>query len=157
MKKHKETIWYLRGITAALVFIGVAVLVSSCGSGGSTGAAGAQGVAGPQGADGEAGPTGAPGQKGDTGDVGPTGPQGPQGVAGAPGTVVTQVQFCPGYVTIYPSTFPEFGLCISSHLYAVYWDKKNAWLAEVVPGYYASTSTSAPCNFHVASSCEVTL
>lgn len=153
MKKHKEVIWYLRGIVAALVFIGVAILASSCGGL----PKGDTGVAGVQGADGEAGPTGAPGQKGDTGDVGPTGPQGPQGDAGAPGTVVTQVQFCPGYVTTYPSTFPEFGLCISSHLYAVYWDKHNAWLAEVMPGYYASTSTNAPCNFHVAASCQVSL
>jgi hypothetical protein len=72
------------------------------------------------------------------------------------GTVVTPVQFCSGYTTIYPSSFPEFGFLINGSIYAVYWDGKNAWLAQVVPGYYASTSTSAPCNFTVNSNGTIT-
>jgi hypothetical protein len=66
------------------------------------------------------------------------------------------VQFCTGYTTTYPSVFPEFGFCINSQIYAVYWDGKNAWEGEIVPGYYDSTSTSAPCDFTVSAGCEVT-
>lgn len=84
------------------------------------------------------------------------GAPGQQGQQGLPGTATTAVQFCPGYTTTYPSSFPEFGFCSQGSIYAVYWDGHNAWLAEVVPGYYASTSTSAPCNFHVAANCVVT-
>lgn len=68
---------------------------------------------------------------------------------------VTMVQFCPGYTTTYPSTFPEFGICISGNIYAVYWDSSNSWLSEVVPGQYLSTSTSAPCTFTVLSNCQI--
>jgi hypothetical protein len=62
---------------------------------------------------------------------------------------LTTVQFCPNYTVKYPSTFPEFGIVIDNTIYAVYWDGTNAWLTEVPPGNYASTSTSAPCNFTV--------
>ena len=82
--------------------------------------------------------------------------QGPQGLPGANGSTVTMVQFCPSYNTSYPSIFPEFGMCINDILYATYWDGKNAWTAEVVPGYYESTSTSAPCNFTVSANCVIT-
>lgn len=72
---------------------------------------------------------------------------------------VTTVSFCSSsgnnVVTNYPVTFPEYGICIDSILYAVYWDGKSAWLAEIVPGYYASTSTSAPCNFTVLADCKL--
>jgi hypothetical protein len=84
-----------------------------------------------------------------TGAQGATGATGAQGIAGTNSTPVSTVQFCKGYQTNYPGTFPEFGLVISGAIYAVYWDGSNAWLAEVIPGYYASTSTSAPCNFTV--------
>lgn len=92
---------------------------------------------------------GSPGLQGATGAVGP---QGPSGAAAAE----TTVQFCPNAgPTAYPNTFPEYGLCINGNIFAVYYDGKNAWLAEIVPGYYASTSTSAPCNFTVSANCQV--
>jgi|SRR5581483_6447705 len=89
------------------------------------------------------------------GSVGQTGAQGNQGRDGTDATPVSAVQFCAGYTTTYPSSFPEFGLCLGSDLYAVYWDGRNAWLSEVVPGYYASTSTSAPCDFTVKANCQI--
>jgi len=90
---------------------------------------------------------------GATGPQGETGPQGLQGIQGLSG--VSAVQFCPNYAASYPNVFPEFGLCVNNAIYAVYWDNKNAWLAEVVPGYYSSTSTSAPCNFTVTLGCNI--
>lgn len=73
-----------------------------------------------------------------------------------PNNNVTMVQFCSNYSgTTYPTSFPEFGLCLNNLLYGVYWDGHNSWLAEIVPGYYLSTSTSAPCNFHVLPNCGV--
>ena len=82
---------------------------------------------------------------------GATGAQGPAGTTG-----LSVVKFCSAYTTVYPTTFPEYGLCISGSIYAVYWDNTNAWLAEVVPGSYQSTSTSAPCDFTVSANCEIT-
>lgn len=84
------------------------------------------------------------------------GASGPAGPAGVDTANVTAVKFCRNAVTVYPSSFPEYGFCISGRLYATYWDGHNAWSAEVVPGYYASTSTSAPCNFTVSTNCVVT-
>jgi hypothetical protein len=107
---------------------------------------------------GPVGPSGTPGAKGDPGKNGADGAQGavgPQGTPGAPGTITTTVQFCPGYTTSYPNTFPEVGLCIGGSLSAVYWDGRNAWLSPVPPGDYMSTSTSAPCNFKVLAGCVV--
>lgn len=98
------------------------------------------------------GPSGAPGPKGDTGAKGDTGDAGPQGNAGLPGVDATPtiaVQFCPNYTTTYPVTFPEYGFIISSKLYATYFDGVNAWTAQIPPGVYRSTSTSAPCDFRV--------
>lgn len=103
------------------------------------------------------GPQGDPGvtgSQGSSGTNGSDGSQGPQGVPGAPAKA-TAVQFCPRYAVVYPSTFPEFGLCIDDTLYAVYWDGKNSWLAEIPPGYYSSTSTTAPCNFTVKDKCLI--
>lgn len=79
---------------------------------------------------------------------------GTNGTNGVNSTAISTVQFCPGY-TSYPSSFPEFGLCVNSAIFAVYWDGRNAWLAETVPGYYESTSTSAPCNFTVKTNCVI--
>lgn len=87
---------------------------------------------------------------------GATGPQGQQGPSGVDLSSVSVVQFCSGYQTSYPNSFPEFGMCVNGNLYAVYWNGSDAWLAEIVSGYYASTSTSAPCNFTVTSGCNVT-
>jgi hypothetical protein len=86
---------------------------------------------------------------------GPTGPQGTSGVNGTNGNGVTMVQFCPNVTTMYPSTFPEFGFCVGGILYATYWNGTNAWTAEIVPGVYMSTSTSAPCNFTVVTNCGI--
>lgn len=97
--------------------------------------------------DGAPGPQGTPGQ---------TGPQGLGGVDGADADPFVAIKFCPSAPTVYPGSFPEYGFCISGHLYATYWDGHNAWTAEVVPGHYASTSTSAPCSFNVAANCKVT-
>jgi hypothetical protein len=81
---------------------------------------------------------------------------GPQGPPGTPGSQVSMVQFCTNYNTNYPSTFPEYGFCINGILYATYWNGTDAWTAEIVPGNYESTSTSAPCNFIVYNNCIVT-
>lgn len=86
---------------------------------------------------------------------GTTGPQGQQGPAGTDIASVSVVQFCTGYTTSYPGTFPEYGICIANKIYGVYWDHTNSWLAEVVPGAYNSTSTTAPCSFTVASGCLI--
>lgn len=91
------------------------------------------------------------GMPGPQGSQGVPGPRGPKGEAANIG----MIKFCPGYDTVYPRTFPEFGMCVSDVLYAVYWDKQNAWLAEVVPGRYDSTSTSAPCSFTVKPMCKI--
>lgn len=109
--------------------------------------------------DGVDGSPGTEGPKGDQGNTGQTGLDGAPGLAGNNGTdatPVTTIQFCPGYTTTYPSTFPEFGLCLSGNVFAVYWDGHNSWLTKVVPGYYASTSTSAPCSFTLSTTCRVT-
>lgn len=114
------------------------------------------------------GDTGAPGQDG---AVGPQDPQGnvglpgATGVAGAPGvngtngqdaSPTTVIQFCSGQDATTYGHFPEKGLCIANKLYGVYFDGQNAWLAEIVPGNYRSTSTSLACNFTVTSGCTVT-
>lgn len=64
------------------------------------------------------------------------------------------VQFCPGVVS-YPTVFPESGLCIQNKLYGVFWMSNSAWLGEIPPGNYTSTSTSLACNFKVLVNCGV--
>jgi hypothetical protein len=80
----------------AALFLSLLILLTGCGK---EGPAGAQGIQGSQ---------GSPGQ---------TGPAGPKG---ADGTVISTVQFCPGFTPTYPSHFPEYGLCISNVMYGVY-------------------------------------
>jgi hypothetical protein len=83
---------------------------------------------------------------------------GPKGDTGAPGqdaTPVKTVQFCPSQGATTYGHFPEYGLCIGNEIYAVFWDKNNAFLAKVVPGTYTSTSTGLQCTFTVAADCEV--
>lgn len=113
-------------------------------------------IQGPPGERGEQGPAGSIGLPG-VSIVGPQGPVGPSGPTGLPGldtTPVTMIKLCLGN-TIYPSSFPEYAICISSKLYAVYWDGRNSWLAEIPSGSYRSTSTSVPCNFNVLPNCVV--
>lgn len=100
------------------------------------------------------GETGLQGAKGDQGETGSTGATGANGTNGRDGTTVTVVQFCPGQNSA--GTYPEIGICIGGKIYAAFWDGRNSWLAEVVPGTYMSTSTTAPCNFKVAANCKVT-
>lgn len=111
-----------------------------------------RGINGTNGTNGIDGTTGTQGQAGSTGAKGDTGAQ---GVPGLPGTVVTAVQFCPNYTTTYPSSFPEYGVCINGSLYATYWDGHQAWTAKIVPGDYTTTATGAPCNFKVVSGCTI--
>jgi len=85
------------------------------------------------------------------GPQGATGPQGEPGVSPIP----EPIKFCPSYTGKYPGPFPEYGICLSGNIYAVYWDNKNAWLAQVYPGRYKSTSTSAPCTFTVEPNCVI--
>src|ERR1700722_1539185 len=86
--------------------------------------------------------------------VGPQGPAGSPGANGTNATDVTIVQFCPG-TTSYPTSFAEVGEWINNTLYAVYWNG-SAWLTEIPPGAYTSTSTSLPCNFTVQANCVIT-
>lgn len=85
------------------------------------------------------------------------GTNGNPGIPGNDGTTVKMMQFCPQYTGSYTKTmFPEYGLIVGNIIYAVYWDDKNSWLAEVYPGKYISTSTSAPCTFTVNSNGTIT-
>jgi hypothetical protein len=119
--------------------------------------------AGKDGKDGINGSKGAPGLIGPNGPVGPAGPSGIDGADGRDGqdgqngtngrnANVDTVQLCPGAV-IYPSNFPEYGLCINDMLYGVYSSQAQAFLAALPPGLYSSTSTTTPCNFSVLPHC----
>lgn len=90
---------------------------------------------------------GVPGSKGDTGA---------QGIQGVPGTGVTTIKFCDDYVPTYPSSFPEYGLCIDNKLYGVYWSVSlGAFLAYLPPGTYRSTNASQACLFTIYPNCIV--
>lgn len=123
------------------------------------------GVQGEQGIVGETGPAGvsaAPCTAAQT-DVGATitCPGSPtvtvaNGSDGTNATSVTVVQLCPSYgPTQYPDSFPEQALCVSNNLYGVYWSGTQAFLAEIVPGAYASTSPDG-CTLTVSENCQVT-
>lgn len=117
-----------------------------------------QGPSGPKGDPGAVGPSGPQGPQGSIGLPGSVGPMGPSGSTGAPGqnaTPVTTVEFCPGQGSTTYGHFPEYGLCIGNNLYGLYWDGKNAFLAEIVPGKYISTSTGLQCTFIVDANCKV--
>jgi len=117
---------------------------------GDTGAQGPQGNTGPQGATGAQGGTGPQGPQGPTGPQGATGPQGP---TGADGTQITPVKFC-SQTANYPTTFPEYGLCINNSLYAVY-STNGGFLALIPNGNYKSDGVGSSCNFTV-NGCTVT-
>lgn len=88
------------------------------------------------------------------GSDGLQGAPGAAGAAGAPGTIITPIQLCPGVPT-YPTSFPEFAMCLGGVLYGVYdQDGDHVFLAELPPGRYRSTSPDA-CNFTIGSNCEV--
>lgn len=131
----------------------------------SDGSVGAQGATGPQGAAGEdAMPCTTTAFVGGVNILCPDGTStnvyngtaGAVGPAGTPGTLVVAVEFCPSLGdTVYPSSFPEYGLCIEGNIYAVYWSGTQAFMAEVVPGVYDSTSPQG-CSFTVATDCSIT-
>jgi hypothetical protein len=101
------------------------------------------------------GPEGPPGLNGEVGAVGPQGPQGQQGAqgpAGLDGTQITPVKFC-SEAASYPTTFPEYGLCINGGLYAVY-SEKGGFLALIPNGTYRSNAVGSVCNFTV-NGCQV--
>lgn len=110
------------------------------------------GVTGPTGSIGTSGYNGATGV---TGAPGSNGVNGQTGSTGAQGIGVYAVQLCTQYSGHYSSSFPEYALCINDVLFGVYWDGHNSWLAQMYPGEYKSTATSAPCNFTVGTQCEV--
>lgn len=119
---------------------------------------GNNGAAGATGSSGLIGNTGEQGIQGSTGIIGPTGAigiTGSEGVTGNSGANISYIKFCNNYIGSYPGSFPEYGICIDNNLFAVYWDGRNSWLAMVYPGYYKSTSTTAPCNFTVLPNCIV--
>lgn len=135
---------------------GIETKVSN-GKDGVDGKDGAQGVKGDTGNTGITGATGAQGQKGDMGSKGDTGSQGIPGVQGIPGSSVTTVKFCDDYVPVYPSSFPEYGICIDNKLYGVYYSSSlGVFLAYLPPGTYRSTNNSQACIFAVTSGCEIT-
>jgi hypothetical protein len=106
---------------------------------------------GPQGPQGVAGTQGQQGSTGATGKPGATGPQGP---TGANGSTITVIQFCPGVIPKYPSTFPEVGLCLNGNIYAVY-SANDGFLALLSPGVYESDAIGSSCTFTVQSNCIV--
>jgi len=112
-------------------------------------------VTGPKGDKGDTGEQGLPGENGEDGQDGQPGATGPQGPQGIPGTSITIVQFCSGYTPVYPSRFPEVGLCIGGNLYAEYYAPPSSGLVYLPPGNYRSTQTMALCNFRVISGCTI--
>jgi len=118
---------------------------------------GPRGDHGDLGSTGAQGPTGSNGSNGVDGSQGPQGIQGPAGVNGlngADGTQITVIQFCPGVIPSYPSTFPEVGLCINRSVYAVY-SANDGFLTLIPPGTYNSNAVGSACNFMVLPNCEV--
>lgn len=100
------------------------------------------------------GPKGEPGAQGPAGANGADGAKGDKGDKGQDGASPEMIKFCPQYVTTYPSTFPEYGICLSNKLFAVYYDGNHAFLAEIVPGRYVSTSPNT-CSFTVKANCVI--
>lgn len=72
-----------------------------------------------------------------------------------PPDVLITVKFCSDQIVSYPTSFPEYGFCYQSQLFAVFWDGTNAWMSEVPPGNYISTATGLQCNFTVSNNCMV--
>ena len=66
---------------------------------------------------------------------------------------VKMVQLCKGAPSY--GMFFEFAQCVDNKLYAVYWNGKDAFLTELPPGEYRSTSTGLGCNFTVIKKCDI--
>lgn len=138
---------------AGLMF--VILTVTGCGNGVGFVEQGDPGPAGSPGPVGSPGPQGAPGTDGTNGQNGAQGPQGNPGAPGTPGTVVTPIQLCPAsFVPTYPSTFPEYALCINNQLYGVY-SANDGFLALLPPGQYHSNGINASCTFTIEPNCVI--
>lgn len=98
---------------------------------------------------------GSTGGQGPIGTPGLPGATGPQGLPGTNSTSISVVQFCPNVVPIYPTTFPEFALCIGNSLFGVY-STNGGFLAELPPGAYLSNAVGSTCNFNIGSNCSIT-
>jgi len=97
---------------------------------------------------------GAVGATGPTGATGAQGPQGPAGQNGTDATPITFVQFCSGFTPTYPSSFPEYGICVNNVMYGVY-SANGGFLAELLPGEYSSDGINASCTFTIGQNCQV--
>lgn len=105
---------------------------------------------------GKDGTNGINGQAGTPGVNGKDGLNGTDGEGGQDATPVTMIKFCPNEREVYPSNFPEYGMCIDNNLYAVYWNGNAAFLAKLLPGRYTTTAIGGNCTFTVKSdSCKV--
>lgn len=94
------------------------------------------------------------GVDGQNGTNGADGQNGQDGANGAPGSVVLAVSLCPSKPLIYPSSFPESALCVNNSLFGVYWNGHQAFLSELPPGDYVSTSPQG-CSLRIKANCVV--
>lgn len=78
---------------------------------------------------------------------------GATGAAGLNGTIITPVKFC-SQSPSYPTTFPEYGLCINNNLYAVY-SANDGFLTLIPPGVYSSNAIGSACSFTVLANCKI--
>lgn len=164
----KETVTGISFVLIGLVLgMILSFLVSGCGKAPQPGPQGQPGVAGKDGLAGQPGapcvtldvPGGVevdcPGSAPVTVKNGGDGAKGKDGLDGAPGTITSVVQFCSQYTAVYPSSFPEVGLCIGGSLYGVYYTPGYVFLSLLPPGAYSSTSPQG-CSFTIATNCQVT-
>lgn len=87
---------------------------------------------------------------------GAPGATGETGAAGANASSVSFVKFCPNVSNNYPSTFPEYGICVNGSIFAIYWSGSTAFGSVLPAGGYSSTSINSNCSFTiVANSCAV--
>lgn len=110
---------------------------------------------GPQGDQGNTGASGSQGQQGVAGVNGSNGTDGVNGTNDTNATPVTVVQFCPNVTPSYPSTFPEYGICLQGQLYGVY-SANDGFLALLPPGVYSSNAVGSSCTFTILANCVVT-
>lgn len=123
------------------IMVAVLSMVVGCAPRGPAGEAGAKGVPG------EVGPQGPQGIQGIQGEQGPAGPKGLDGIT------IASVKLCPGDTATYPTTFPEYGICINDHLYAVY-SANDGFLTELPDGLYQSNAVGSACTFTVTG-CQI--
>jgi len=92
--------------------------------------------------------------RGATGNPGAQGPRGEQGSQGIPGPTYSPIQLCPGFVPLYPSVFPEYGVCINNELYGVY-SANGGFLTKILQGTWTSNGINASCTLTVGPNCAV--